>query len=72
MIVDTFKEVTVMSDLLDVNEAAKFLHISPYTLRGWVSQGCITYVKLGRRVFFRLADLVEKINVGLVKEMVRN
>ena len=41
-----------MSDLLDVNEAAKYLHISPYTLRGWVSQGCITYVKLGRRVFF--------------------
>ncbi len=61
-----------MNDLLDVNEAAKVLHISPYTLRGWVSQRCITYVKLGRRVFFRLADLDKKINVSLVEEMAKN
>jgi excisionase family DNA binding protein len=57
-----------MNELLDVNEAAKFLHISPYTLRGWVSQRNITYVKLGRRAFYRLADLDKKINVSLVEE----
>ena len=61
-----------MDDLLDVNEAAKVLHISPYTLRGWVSQRYITYVKLGRRVFFRLADLNKKINTGLVEEKAKN
>jgi excisionase family DNA binding protein len=61
-----------MNDLLDVNEAAKVLHISPYTLRGWVSKRYITYVKLGRRVFFRLADLDKKINVSLVEKKVRN
>lgn len=52
---------SVFSDgLLDYNEAAKLLGIQPGTLRRWVSEGRISYVKVGsRRVRFRPGQLTE-------------
>ena len=44
-------------NLLDVEEAAKFLHVKACTMRSWILQKKITYVKLGRRVFLRRGDL---------------
>ncbi len=36
--------------LLDVNSAAKRLGVSPFTIRAWLRQRRLSYVKLGRRV----------------------
>jgi excisionase family DNA binding protein len=43
--------------LLTTEEAADWLHLSPWTLRHWVLDKRITCVRLGRLVRFRLADL---------------
>jgi len=43
--------------LLRVPEAAKRLRISGHTLRGWISQRRIRFVKIGRRVLINHADL---------------
>jgi excisionase family DNA binding protein len=52
--------------LLPVDEAARALSISIHTLRAWVSQKRIPYVKLGRRVLFRSEDLQAYIDFHLV------
>ena len=44
------------SDLLDVGEAAAFLHVKVATVRSWVLKSKISYVKLGRRIFLRRQD----------------
>jgi len=54
------------SDLLDVEEAAAFLHVKVATVRSWVLKSKISYVKLGRRVFLRRADLLELIDRSLI------
>ncbi len=35
--------------LLSIEEAARALSLSPWTLRAWASQGVLKTVKLGRR-----------------------
>lgn len=50
-----------MERLLNNNEAAELLGISPYSLRGKVSRREIKFVKFGRRVLFREEDLMELI-----------
>jgi len=54
------------SDLLDVEEAAAFLHIKASTVRAWVLRSKINYIKLGRRVFLRKSDLEALINASFV------
>ena len=43
--------------LISVHEAAAYLKIAVWTLRHWVGQRKIPFVKLGRLVRFRQADL---------------
>jgi excisionase family DNA binding protein len=45
------------SQLINVNEAAQVLAVSPSTLYGWVWQRKIPFVKVGRAVRFEMADL---------------
>ena len=45
------------TQLVNVNEAAQFLAVSPSTLYGWVWQRRIPFVKVGRAVRFDMADL---------------
>jgi excisionase family DNA binding protein len=45
------------TELVNVNEAARFLAVSPSTLYGWVWQRRISFVKVGRDVRFDMADL---------------
>jgi excisionase family DNA binding protein len=47
----------IKQNLLSVEEAAHALSISIHTLRAWVSQKRIPYVKLGRRVLFQSEHL---------------
>ena len=62
---DTSPQVTAPSpslarrELLDEKAAAEFLDIAPGTLSVWRSTGryCIPFVKVGRRVRYRRADL---------------
>lgn len=46
-----------MSNLLTMDEAAKYLGISKLTLYGWVSARKLGYVKIGRLVKFKQAQL---------------
>ena len=48
---------TRATQLVNVNEAAQFLAVSPSTLYGWVWQRRIPFVKVGRAVRFDMADL---------------
>jgi len=56
----------MVSDLLDIEEAAVFLHVKASTVRAWVLKSKISYVKLGRRVFLRRPDLEKLIADSLV------
>jgi excisionase family DNA binding protein len=47
--------------LLKTDEAAELLSIKPWTLRSWVSEGRIPFVKLGRLVRFNEKRLEEWI-----------
>jgi excisionase family DNA binding protein len=53
--------------LLTVDEAAQRLGVSKYTLRGWVSQRRIPYVKIGRRTLFNPTDLDNLIKASTME-----
>jgi excisionase family DNA binding protein len=55
-----------MPELLDLREGAKELRLSIYTLRAWIFQRRIPFVRLGRRVMLRRTDVEKLINDGLV------
>ena len=60
-----------MEKLLDVNEASKFLELSPKTIYAYVCQKKIPYVKIRSSVRFRPSDLeawVEKHYVQPISE----
>jgi|APFre7841882630_1041343.scaffolds.fasta_scaffold16291_1 excisionase family DNA binding protein len=53
--------------LLSVKEAAERLNISVFTLRGWISQRRVRFVKLGRRTMFLPTDLEDLINGSVIE-----
>lgn len=61
------------SDLLNVPEAATLLRLKPSTIRSWVCQKRIPYVKLGGRlVRFRRSDLEALIAGSVVPPLAEN
>jgi excisionase family DNA binding protein len=52
---------------LKCEEAAQLLGISAWTLRHWVCERKITFVRKGRLVRFRLDDLERFMNNGVVR-----
>ncbi len=46
-----------MEKLLNVKEAAEKLNISPHTIRAWVFQKRLPYVRLGRRIGLKAEDI---------------
>ena len=54
-------------NLLNVNQAAKELKISIHTLRSWIYQRRLPYVKLGRKCPFKQEDLEAFVNRSMVK-----
>jgi excisionase family DNA binding protein len=53
-------------ELFDVSGGAGYLNLKDKTLRAWILQRRIPYVKLGRRVLFRKRDLDALIENSLV------
>jgi len=54
--------------LLSRNEAARFLNVRPQTLACWAStqRYCLPFIKVGRRVMYRLSDIEQFISANLV------
>lgn len=53
------------TELLTVWEASEVLRLRPSTVRSWILKGRIPFIKLGSRVFLRMADLQALIEHGL-------
>lgn len=54
------------SELLDVPEGANAYHVTQSTVRSWILNKKIPYVKLGRRVFLRRKDVEAFIERSVV------
>jgi excisionase family DNA binding protein len=54
------------TDLLTVPEAAELLRLKPSTIRAWICQRKIPFVKLGRLVRIRRSDVEALIADGTV------
>ncbi len=52
--------------LLTVEETAEMLRLKASTVRSWILQRRIAYVKMGRRVFIREADAQAMIESSIV------
>lgn len=57
--------------LLDNTEAAEFLNISPFSLRGKVSRKEIPHIKVGRRTLFSPSDLQAWVEANKVQPRFR-
>jgi len=58
--------VSVESELLTVPEAAALLRLKPSTIRAWVCQRRIAFVKVGRLVRIRRCDAQALIEGNIV------
>ncbi len=56
-----------MEHLLNVKTAGEKLGVSPHTIRAWVFQRKLPYVRLGRRIGLRPEDLDSFIKKNLVE-----
>jgi excisionase family DNA binding protein len=54
---ETHKRFKGLKELLNVKEGAKVLNVSEHTLRQWIHQRRIPFVKLGKAVRFDPEDL---------------
>jgi len=59
------------NELLSVDESASLLKLKSSTIRDWILNRQIPFVKLGRRVFLRRADLETLIANSVVPAKVR-
>jgi excisionase family DNA binding protein len=56
-----------MTELVSVKEAAEAMRLSPHTLRAWIIQRRVPFVRLGRRVLLRREDMEALIDKNLVE-----
>jgi excisionase family DNA binding protein len=57
------------SELLTVPEAAALLRLKPSTIRAWVCQKRIAYVKLGRLVRIKRSDAEALIQASVIESL---
>lgn len=55
-----------MAELLTITEAAALLRLKPSTMRAWVLRRRIPYVKVGRLVRIRRADVEAMVAASVV------
>jgi len=46
-----------VKQILNVMESAEMLRVRPVTIRKWIYEGKVPFLKLGRRVFIKLNDI---------------
>ena len=51
--------MNTIPNLMDVNDVAEALRVSPHTVRRWASQNKLRRVKLGSRTLFEPDDVVK-------------
>lgn len=51
-------------EILDVQGAADFLHLTPATIYTKVSKGVIPYMKVGKRLYFSKENLIAYLKKG--------
>ena len=56
-----------MPELLNLQEGAKELKISIHTMRAWVFQKRLPFVRLGRRVLLRREDVEDFVRRNVVE-----
>jgi excisionase family DNA binding protein len=56
-----------MEQSMNLEEAGKFLGVSPHTLRAWARDRKVRHMKLGRRMIFDRADLEAFANERVVE-----
>jgi excisionase family DNA binding protein len=56
-----------VSKKLSVEETAKAIGVSPHTVRAWLRQRRIPYLKLGRRVLMDQADVQRFLDANRVE-----
>ena len=61
------RERPTLEDLLSVEQAAKFLNLSPATVRKYQNLHLLRFAKLGTRVLFRRSDLMDFVESRLVE-----
>lgn len=54
--------------LISVEELSKRTNLSRHTIRNWISQKRLPYVKLGRRVLFDEREIMRLIEQNTVRE----
>jgi excisionase family DNA binding protein len=59
--------LTVPEERLTVPESAAYLRYKPSTIRAWILNKKINYVKLGGKVFLRRCDLDSLIAKSLIQ-----
>ena len=50
--------------LMDINEAAEILRVSPFTVRRWAAEGRLRRIKLGSRTLLDPADVKRLIETA--------
>ena len=54
-------------ELMDVDQASKFLHLAKQTLYGLTSERLIPFLKRGKRIYFKREELLEWVNQGKMR-----
>ena len=54
-------------ELMDVDQASRFLHLAKQTLYGLTSERLIPFLKRGKRIYFKREELLEWVNQGKMK-----
>ena len=57
-------------ELLSLHDAASYLQLAPQTLYGFTSKGTIPFIKKGKKLYFRLAELDKWLETGRKKSKV--
>ena len=58
-----------MNNLFNIQETARYLHISISTLYRWVHRKEIKHIKIGSRVLFSQEDLAEFIKSNTIEKV---
>ena len=65
--VQNAQKVKPTDELMDVDQASKFLHLAKQTLYGLTSERLIPYLKRGKRIYFKKEELLNWVNQGKMK-----